>query len=65
MDAPFRGRRPTGDPGIDLAGRKVPRLLEQLLEASEPTVVVARQVDLARQLLHAEAENVDIATEQR
>jgi hypothetical protein len=28
-------------------------------------LVIAGQVDLARQLLHAEAENVNVATEQR
>ena len=53
------------DSGIDLAGREVPGLDKQRLEGPEPPLVVARQVDLARQLLHAEADNVDIATEQR
>jgi hypothetical protein len=64
--APAPGSRAAAsDSGVDLAGREVLRLHKQVLESPQPPSVVAREVDIARQFLHGEAANVEVAAEQR
>ena len=41
--------------GIDLSWTEISGAHKLVVEAAEPTPVIARQVDLARQLLHGEA----------
>src|SRR5438270_3169633 len=53
------------EPRIDLTASEVPGLDEHLLERSQPALVVAGQVLLARQLLHGEAKALGVAAEEQ
>src|SRR5205085_7171878 len=61
----LRGAGATFEARVELTPAQVAGLDEQAFHGAEPAAIVAREVLLARQLLHREAKPLDVATEQQ